>query len=68
MLSRFHCYIIFEESINSWVLYDGCYNKDSNEPKPSTNGTWIYIKNDTEITNHLIFKANHTVFKCHILQ
>lgn len=45
---------------NSWVLYDG------DGIKPSTNGTWIYLKDPHEITNELIFKVAQTLFKTKI--
>jgi len=68
MLSRLHCFIEFDESINSWILYDGYISEEENGTiLASTNGTWLYLKDDTEISNHFIFKANHTVFKAHLL-
>lgn len=68
MLSRLHCYIEFDASINTWILYDGYISEEEGERRPSTNGTWLYLKDDTEIVNHFIFKANHTVFKSHVLE
>ena len=35
-----------------WVLTDGV------DGKPSTNGTWIYIGEEMDIYNGMIFKAN----------
>lgn len=68
MLSRLHCYIEFDASINSWILYDGYISEEEGDRRPSTNGTWLYLKDDTEVFNHFIFKANHTVFKAHVYQ
>lgn len=34
--------------------------------KTSTNGTWIYLKDDTEVYDDFIFKANQSVFRVHI--
>lgn len=68
MLSRLHCYIEFDASISTWILYDGYISEEEGERRPSTNGTWLYLKDDTEIGNHFIFKANHTVFKSHVLE
>lgn len=68
MLSRLHCYIQFDSSINTWILYDGYFSdEEGGERRPSTNGTWLYLKDDIELSNHFIFKANHTVFKCHLI-
>ena len=42
MLSRFHCYILFNNDVG-WVVQDGVILKNENseiEHKPSTNGTW----------------------------
>lgn len=66
MLSRYHCFIQFESEINTWILYDGYMCEDEEIRKFSTNGTWLYLKDETEIMNHMIFKANHTVFKAHL--
>ena len=41
---------------NSWVLTDGFNNK------PSTNGTWLYLNENFEMHNGMIFKANQTIF------
>jgi hypothetical protein len=41
---------------NNWVLYDGCNGRKS------TNGTWYYIKEDTEVTDGMALKANLTIF------
>jgi len=66
MLSRLHCYIEFDGRSNTWILFDGYLSEDDGNRKPSTNGTWLYMKEDIEVTSHLIFKANHTVFKTHL--
>jgi len=68
MLSRLHCYIEFDQNSSTWILYDGYVSEEEESLRsPSTNGTWLYLKDDVEILNHFIFKANHTVFKSHIL-
>lgn len=41
---------------NRWILYDGVNDKKS------TNGTWYYIKEDTEVTDGMALKANLTIF------
>ena len=45
-----------EVGIYQWVLFDGYRGK------PSTNGTWIYINQDTQLQTGFIFKANQTIF------
>ena len=70
MLSRLHSYIMFDGKLNTWVLYDGYIVEEEDgitSRKPSTNGTWFYLKDDIEMTNHMVFKANHTVFKTHVI-
>ena len=44
-----------------WILYDG------SKGKPSTNGTWLYINEDSILTDGVVFKANQTIFSCKIL-
>ena len=42
----------------------GWYIKDGDlDGKKSTNDTWFYSIEDTEITNGMIFKTNHNLFK-----
>ena len=39
--------------------------KDENQDgKPSTNGTWLYASEDSEIFNEMIFKSNKYNFYC----
>jgi len=65
MLSRKHCYIYYEKSDNNnegrsnWFIKDGDL-----DGKKSTNDTWIYALEDTLIYDQMIFKANHSLFKC----
>ena len=44
-----------------WTLFDGY------KGKPSTNGTWLYINEDCQLTDEVVFKANQTIFSCKIL-
>lgn len=66
LLSRFHCFIKFDPNRNVWILNDGCFSREDYVIKTSTNGTWIYLKDDTEIYDDFIFKANQSVFRVHI--
>ena len=65
MLSRKHCYIYYEKSENNnegrsnWFIKDGDL-----DGKKSTNDTWIYALEDILIYDQMIFKANHSLFKC----
>lgn len=36
------------------------------ESRPSTNGTWLYLNEDYEVYNGMIFKANQTLFQATI--
>lgn len=49
--------INFSET-QGWTLYDGFNNK------PSMNGTWLYLNDDYEIFDKMIFKSNQTIFQC----
>lgn len=62
MLSRNHCYL--ENKENQWILYDGC--KTDEEIKASTNGTWVYLSDETELLDGMIIKTNHTVFRVNL--
>jgi len=42
---------------NGWMLYDG-YNG-----KSSTNSNWLYLNDDFEMYDGMVFKANHTLFQ-----
>ena len=60
LLSSIHCVINYSEK-EGWKLMDGQSNK------PSTNGTWIYINEEYEIYDQMIFKTNQTIFQASIL-
>ena len=65
MLSRKHCFIYYERNENNngggnnWFIKDGDLSG-----KKSTNDTWIYALEDTLIYDQMIFKTNHSLFKC----
>ena len=65
MLSRKHCCIYYEnnennnEGRNNWFIKDGDLSG-----KKSTNDTWIYALEDILINDQMIFKTNHSLFKC----
>jgi len=40
-----------------WTLTDGF------DGRPSTNGTWLYVSEDFEIYDGLVFKAHQMLFK-----
>ncbi len=42
-------------------MYDG-YNG-----KGSTNGTWLYINEEFEIYENMVFKANQTIFQANLV-
>jgi len=56
LLSKIHSTICFSET-SGWMLYDGYENNSS------TNGTWLYINEDFEIYDKMIFKSNQTIFQ-----
>jgi hypothetical protein len=66
LLSKYQCHIKFEGY--GWVLHDGYGGK------PSTNSNWyvhlsnylllrLYLNDDFEMYNGMVFKANHTLFE-----
>lgn len=57
LLSKIHCVINFSEK-EGWTLTDG------HDDKPSTNGTWLYLNEDFEVYDKMIFKSNQTIFQC----
>ena len=57
MLSRVHCILIFID--NNWYIKDG--NENNIE---STNGTWMFANEETEIKEGMKFKSNSCNFVC----
>jgi hypothetical protein len=58
-LSRYQCNIAYDHS-KGWVLRDGITQKKS------TNGTWLYVEDEFEMYDELVFKAGKTLFKARI--
>lgn len=56
LLSKYQSTIKYISN-SGWTLFDG-YNS-----KSSTNSNWLYLNDDFEIHNNMIFKANHTLFQ-----
>jgi hypothetical protein len=57
MLSRTHCILFYID--NNWYIKDG--NGNGNE---STNGTWMFANEETEIKEGMKFKSNSCNFLC----
>lgn len=68
LLSRIHCSILYNVKSSSWLLLDGFLEseKETDNRKYSTNGTWVYLKDNTEIHDGFIFKANQAVLRVHL--
>ena len=48
-----------------WFIHDGTMKKNKEgEFKYSTNGTWLFLIDDTLIDNDMIFKANQNLYQC----
>ncbi|CDW75623.1 UNKNOWN [Stylonychia lemnae] len=60
LLSKAQATIRFDG--DNWVLQDGF------EGRESTNGTWLYLNEDCDIENGMVFKSNQTFFEATILQ
>ena len=67
LLSRVHCTIDYTDE-EGWVIYDGKIDDDETKNKPSTNGTWLFLIEESEIKDGLIFKNNKNAFECHIVK
>ena len=64
LLSKVQCHIrvqFNDDNTFCWVLYDGGL-----QGKPSTNGTWLYINDDIQVYDGMVFKANQTIFNAHL--
>lgn len=57
MLSRINCFLYYNSGI--WKIQDGNQSGDY-----STNGTWLFAFENTEITDNMIFKSNKFNFCC----
>lgn len=56
LLSKMQATIYYCQRLQSWVIKDGF------EGQNSTNGTWIYVSEDTPIETGMLFKSNQTFF------
>ena len=61
MLSKIQCRIEYISREKKFYLNDGDGKKES------TNGTWVFIINPTQITNNFLFKAEHTLFVANLI-
>ena len=66
LLSRVHCTIEYKEN-EGWLISDGKIDDDISQNRPSTNGTWLYLIEETPINDKMIFKSNQNVYECHII-
>ena len=55
---------IFYSHATGWTLIDG----DLQSHKNSTNGTWLYINEDTELQDQTIFKSYQTLFQVTLIK
>ena len=67
MLSRIHCTIDYGNE--KWYIQDGFARNGLKEEeiKKSTNGCWIFVYEERQILNRMIFKANHNLFICNLV-
>ena len=66
LLSRVHCTIEYKED-EGWFILDGKIDDEVSQNRPSTNGTWLYLIEETPIDEGMIFKSNQNVYECHII-
>lgn len=70
LLSRVHCSVWWDENEGKWMMLDGKEEKEGEKEqekegvKSSTNGTWVYVIEEKEITEGMIFKSNYNLFMC----
>jgi hypothetical protein len=67
LLSRVHCTIEYKDN-EGWFISDGKIDDELSENRPSTNGTWLYLIEETPIYDKMIFKSNQNVYQCHIIK
>ena len=67
LLSRVHCTIEYKDE-KGWVIFDGKIDDDFSQNRPSTNGSWLYLIEETQIDDGMIFKSNQNVYECHIIK
>ena len=67
LISRVHCTIEYKKNIG-WIIRDGYNNKENTEEsmdiKSSTNGTWLYVFEDTPIYEGMILRSDNNLFRC----
>lgn len=61
LLSKCQATIHYVAESNCWVMQDGLTGK------PSTNGTWLYLKDDHQVCTGMVFKASQTIFKATLI-
>ena len=61
LLSKVQC-CIYYDMMAGWTIADG----DTLAQKESTNGTWIYVAEEIEVTHGMVFKAYQTLFQVRI--
>ena len=65
LLSRVHCTIWWDESVGKWMVLDGKVSeRATTTTTTSTNGTWMYVIEEKEITEGMIFKSNYNLYMC----
>ena len=52
-------FTVHYEDDSGWTLVDG----DMDQQRPSTNGTWVYLSDEYEIYNGMVFKVSSTLFQ-----
>ena len=67
LLSRVHCTIEYKND-EGWSITDGKIDDEESQNRPSTNGTWLYLIEETPISDKMIFKSNQNVYECHIIK
>ena len=66
LLSRVHCTIEYKDD-EGWFILDGKIDDEVSQNRPSTNGTWLYLIEETPIDEGMIFKSNQNVYECHVI-
>ena len=69
LLSRVHCTVWWDEEVGKWMVSDGKVEDKGvtvgmKGGVASTNGTWMYVIEEKEITEGMIFKSNYNLYMC----
>lgn len=57
----------WDDAVEKWMVMDGKAAESVSQGESgaaSTNGTWMYVIEEKEITEGMIFKSNYNLYMC----